>query len=375
MKKILLFLITLFIGCNVYALDLQVSNPNGIKLHVDREEIVIPYQSTVKLIDEPNGSANVLVEYNGESVSVRKSDLKVLSDTFKDVDGIELTSEETVKVFSKNGLEIYKGPSKTFYDKLNSVIPVNTELTYKYADSNDTDKRFAYVTYENVSGWVYLDMASEAVAKKENGKIIVINPNNIELKESIYGNKIENTIKEDTVLEYEYFTKYQYNVTYEGKSLWLSINGNDAIAHEATVDSINVFKDEKVYSKPNTLKHVYEFKEDTILEPLFFYNGFYYIETEDTKGWVNKEDALEDGTSKIDLTKREVVEEPIEPEVPEKKPGIKPEIIVIAFLGILLLVSLTSLIGVVIMNKKGIDLVGESTPNTSNAADDSTKSE
>ena len=218
-------------------------------------------------------------------------------------------------------------------------------------------------------------MASEAVAKKENGKIIVINPNNIELKDSIYGNKIENTIKEDTVLEYEYFTKYQYNITYEGKSLWLSINGNDAIAHEATVDNINVFKDEKVYSKPNTLKHVYEFKEDTILEPLFFYNGFYYIETEDTKGWVNKEDALEDGTSKIDLTKKEVIEEPIEPEVPEKKPGIKPEIIVIAFLGILLLVSLTSLIGVVIMNKKGIDLVGESTPNTSNAADDSTKSE
>ncbi len=375
MKKILLFLITLFIGCNVYALDLQVSNPNGIKLHVDREEIVIPYQSTVKLIDEPDGSANVLVEYNGESVSVRKSDLKVLSDTFKDVDGIELTSEETIKIFIKNGLEIYKGPSKTFYAKLNSVIPVNTELTYKYVDNNDTDKRFAYVTYENVSGWVYLDMASEAVAKKENGKIIVINPNNIELKDSIYGTKIENTIKEDTVLEYEYFTKYQYNITYEDKSLWLSINGNDAIAHEATVENINVLKDEKVYSKPNTLKHVYEFEEDLVLKPLFFYNGFYYIETEDVKGWVNKEDALESGISKIDLTKKEVVEEPIEPEVPEKKPGIKPEIIVIAFLGILLLVSLTSLIGVVIMNKKGVDLIGESTTDTSNGSENNTKSE
>ena len=33
----------------------------------------------------------------------------------------------------------------------------------------------------------------------------------------------------------------------------------------------SVLKDEKVYSKPNTLKHVYEFEEDLVLKPLFFF--------------------------------------------------------------------------------------------------------
>lgn len=172
MKRILLFIVTFFISCNVYAIDLQVINSNGVNVNINGEEINIPFKSRVKLIDEFEGKEYTLVEYNNESVSIKKSDLAVVEDTFKAIDGIELEKEETIKIFNKSGLEIYKGPSKVFYDKLNSIIPVDTELTYKYVDSIKTDNKFAYVTYEGISGWVYLDIVSESIAKKENGKIM-----------------------------------------------------------------------------------------------------------------------------------------------------------------------------------------------------------
>ena len=374
MKKIILFLVLLFVSTNVYALsaaniELYVNKPDGVEVN----DNIIPNQSAVTLLDEYEGKDEALVQYNGESITIKKEYLKLKDEILTSEHGHKLDKEETAKVFVNAGLEIYNGPSKNLYKRANKVIPALTEITYSYIDNEEnTDNKYVYVTYDGVSGWVLLNIIDEEVAIKENGKIMIINPDNIELKDDIYGNKVDNTIEENTILEYEYYTKYQYNVKYQNNSLWLSINGDEALAHEATA-SITVNELDKVYEKPNLLKHIYEFEATETIKPLFYYNDFYYIEYNDIKGWV-KLDSVTESSTKIDpIKKTDVVETIGEPVVPEKKQGIKPEIIVIVFLGVLLLVSLTSLIGVMIMNKKNPLLPVENTDNTTNSDNNNEK--
>lgn len=353
MKKVLLFIITLFISCNVYALDieLRVTNPKGVEIKGETENLTIPYQATVKLKDETEG-LNASVEYNGKTVSIKKTDLKPTEDVFKDINGTKLDKTEAFKIFDKNGLEIYNGPSTTFYSKTNKVIPNETELTYNYTYGD-----YAYVTYDNVSGWVFLDLASEKVAKKEISKIMIINSKNIELKDKIDGEKIISTIKNYEVLDYAYITKYQYNVTYNNKSLWLSIIGEDAIATVSTIDNINLVVGNIIYEQPNTTKQITDIKENKTVKPLFKYNDFYYIEFDNIKGWVKPENVIgEEDTNIVELTEKEVIAPaPIEEQTVKdnnKKIPTKVELIIIVGLAVILLLSLTSLITVVIMNKK-----------------------
>lgn len=351
MKKVLLLIITLFICSNVSALDieLQIVNQRGVEIREQNETLLIPYQSTVKLVDEMDGKAYASVEYNGKIVSIRKSDLKPIESIVDGTKGTE--SEGTIKVF-EDGISIYSGPSETFYNKLSVVLPKNIELTYNY-----TYNDYAYVTYEGTNGWILMDLANEKVAKKETSKIMVINPNNIELKDSIKGNKIENPIKAYEVLDYDYITKYQYNIKYNDQYLWLSIIGDDAIATVPTIENISLNTGDRLYEQPNTEKEVYEIKATSTIKPLFYYNDFYYIEVDNIKGWIKPANVIGDETStKVELTEKEVItpgvveEEPVE--IDNKKIPTKAELIIIVGLAVVLLLSLTSLIAVVIMNKK-----------------------
>lgn len=365
MKKILLFLIMLFACCNVSALksadiELYISNEDDVIVN----ESVIPYQTHVKLIEEKEN--NLLVEYNNEELLINKSDLELVDETFNILNGKKLDTFEKVKVYKNNGLEMYQGPSKSLYNKLDLVIPAGTEITYEYIDNiENLDNKYAYVTYEGVSGWVFLDLEKEEVAQIQNGNILVINTNSIELKDNINGTIIENNIEDGTILKYNSFTKYQYNVTYENKSIWLSINGENALANEVDIESITLFSDDEMYENPNSLKVKYTFESEVSIKPLFYFDGFYYVNYNDMYGWV-KSTPLENNLSKIDpIIKNEVNDEKTVEKVHERK-EIKPGIILIIILSILLLASLISLVCVVILTKKNPDYLMKNTNNNLN---------
>ena len=360
MKKVLFFLIALFICGSAYAIelpdiDLIVTNENGVSITDNEETYTLPFQTKVKLLDTLDGKDEVLVEYDSKSLSIKKSDVKPAEEVFAKERGYVLPIAETIKVFNKNGLNMYKGPSSKLYDGLDKVIPVDAEITYNVIDNSaNTTLKYAYVTYDGISGWTLINLEDSEVAKKEINKIMVINPKNIELKDNIKGDTLENDVKENTILEYNYLTKYQYNVLVDGRSLWLSITNNDAIAYPATIPNANANIGDMLYEEPNGEKSIYEFKEVKQLKPLFYYNNYYYIDDNGLKGWLKQESIIENG-SKIDVTVKEETITPGETEEPkeeEHRTPTKIELIIIIGLSVLLLLSLTSLIAVVLMNKK-----------------------
>lgn len=382
MKKLLLFIVTLFICSNAYALesaniDLYITNPNGVEITIDSTKSVIPYQTKVKLLEEVEDKDIVQVEYNGSSVSIKKTDLKPVEETFKDIQGYKLDKPETVKIFSSQGLVMYKGPNSTFYEKINKVIPKDTEITYNYIDNKDnTFDKYAYVTYDGDSGWVLLDLTNEAVAQKLDGKIKVLNPSNIELKDAIKGNKIENTIVANDVLSYSYVTRYQYNVELNGQSVWLSITNASAIATHATIGSITLNVGDMIYAKPNITRSTGKIETARTVTPLFYYNGFYYIEFDNTTGWVKIDNSINTEKGfKIDITEKKIeepikVEEPVKEEKPKKMPT-RVELIIIIGLAVILLLSLTSLVAVVMMNKKNVKKLQKNTEESTNSENNS----
>ena len=352
MKKVILIIIGLFVYINVSALelpdiDLSISNLDGVEIEKEGTIEVIPYGSVVKLKEFGNNN-DVIVIYNGEEITIDKLSLKPVEDVF--TKGYELLEIETVKVLSKDGLNMYKGPSSELFDKLDIIIPSDAEITYKLVDNalNTTDK-YVYTTYNGISGWVLISTSSETVAKKEVGTIMIINPNNIQLGDKIDGEVIDKKLSANTVVQYDYVTKYHYHIK---EDAWLSISGNYDIALEATIGSVQVNSKDSIYAKPTASRAIYKFESDEIVNPTFYCNNYYYISHGEISGWI-KSDTSQEKSTMIEPIKEEIIEVPKEVvEKPQKK-AIKVELIVLIGLSVLLILSITSLIAVGLMSKKG----------------------
>lgn len=356
MKKVLLILITLFIYSNVYALsniELYISNENGAEGMNNSTIINVPYQTKVILQSINEEEANVL--YNGANVIIKNKDLKPVKDTYEIIDGVELSTEGAVKAYTKS-LTLYKGPNNVLFDEIRLTVPQYTEIAYKYVDNN-VNPEYAYITYEGTSGWLLLNTSNENIAIKEQGTVIVTNSKSINLRRDFDGEYIELSIPDNTILNYDYVSKYQYRVSYNNELLWLSISNIDALAASSSaVVTANV--QDKVYYTPVTARtrELYAFTESAQINAKFAYRNFYYIEYNDIKGWI-KTNNNSNSSIKIVPTekKEEVVEVPTIGTTEEKQKGKVPtkvELIIIISLAVLLLLSLTSLIAIVIMNKK-----------------------
>ena len=185
MKKYLyLFICVLsfcFIG-NVKALmyipdfDVYVSNENGIEAEVfnpqdDVTSVTIPYNTELKLKSEKYSKNTVYTIIENREVWMFINDLKVMRETFTKEEGYELDESIKYTILDINGVDMYKGPSDVFYDKLDVVIPVSTEIEYKYIDTQlnlDNNEKFVYVTYNGVEGWIYItDNIETALVTRE----------------------------------------------------------------------------------------------------------------------------------------------------------------------------------------------------------------
>ena len=354
MKKILLCLISLFICSNVYALtdiELYINNPEGVK----QDDIVIPYQTKVKLVEAVETKEDVTISYNEKNISVKKTDVKLVTEEFNGTDGKELDKEVNIKLYGI--VNLYKGPNNVLFSVLNNTIPENTELTYKYV----YDDKYAYVTYNGANGWILLDTTKEVIATKEQGSVIIINPGNINVKKAINGEYTKVDIPANTILTYNYTTKYQYNVIYNSENLWISQNGTDAFVVSTDIENININAGDIIYENSDTTKPLYTFNASAKVKPLFSYKDYYYIEYDNAKGWIKP-------TNKVDTPVIDI-NEPIEPTETGKKVPTKVELIIVLGLAVLLLLSLTSLIAVVLMNKKNGGKI-DVTPNENNGNSD-----
>ena len=92
------------------------------------------------------------------------------------------------RVFAKNGVEVYEGPSY-IYKKTGKTIPYNADV--KIADLGSSDGTWIYIEYNDISG--YVDTADSAVVQLYKHKIIVTT-NNKEYEEYFMTNLWERLI-------------------------------------------------------------------------------------------------------------------------------------------------------------------------------------
>lgn len=86
---------------------------------------------------------------------IRLTDVEFNNDRYSPKQEEKLLRTYSVYVTAKNGITLYAGPNEQ-YEPI-AQIPHGTTLTYEYGNDPDTYFRtWAYVTYRNQNGWIYV---------------------------------------------------------------------------------------------------------------------------------------------------------------------------------------------------------------------------
>lgn len=340
--------------------DVYVSNQAGAEAKANGETVAtIPYNTELKLLSKEYDKSVSYVMYEGNEVAINNSDITLVKVAFDKEEGYKLSKAESFKVLADNGLSLYSGPSDVFYSKVEGVtIPKNTEIEYEYIDNAlNTDEMFVYVTYNGISGWARISIVDETVAFKKQGLVMIINPDNVKLATGFNTAYANVTVPRNAVVTYEYLTKYKYYITYEDSNYWLSIINMESLAYPSSNNELTVAAGDIINETYNGGANLYTFDKEETIKPLFYYNNYYYIEHNGIQGWVNVSNVLENDTqTKIQptaVTPTPNNNEPKEEDKSEKSTPKKLELILVIGLGVILLLSLTSLIALMFMNKKG----------------------
>ena len=209
--------------------------------------------------------------YEDDSLCVKMSDVKTVDKNEKDKDDV---AKYVGRVFAKDGLEMYEGPSYA-YEKIGKTIPKDTEL--KIADLSRGVGTWVYVEYDGVGGYVDTDEA--ALGQLFNHKII-ISDNNKKFGSYFDANGWDRTlyVKEDG--KYKAYSTYNYGGEFQ------------------YTDSFTLETDCKVYKYANaggyedgvdkTVVGSLKKGEKVNISYVFGDYGYeaYYVETDDVKGWL-----------------------------------------------------------------------------------------
>ena len=222
MKKILMFIFSLMIvpiivkadmgAPSFYEYEAVVTVQGGINKSNSDCKTEIPYGEVVTVYYENGDYAQI---YNEDA----DCEVKTKYLTPSDISSEDLLTEDIEKstaLFEGKSITLYKGPSKIFgIDKEKFNIPYGTIVDYYYF--NDS---FSYISYNGVSGWVYIcdmnDMCpyGEVVnpfAVNNERRVIFFSPSKIK---DFDGNIIEE-IPRNTELTTKYIGEKTYVMYYD----------------------------------------------------------------------------------------------------------------------------------------------------------------
>ena len=318
--KVLLLSFSLFLLPNVVKADgaapsfteysVRIKNPEGAysykfensqlvidkNCHYDYDEIIdnIMYEQSfggeLYVMDTENTVCGGYIKF---------SDVEVYGNI--NYEDFKLSKPEKLYVF-KEGAYLYKGPSKV-YGKVEGdvMLPVGTTIEYEYEDG-----MFAYVTYNNVSGWVYIyQMLSggdiggpyeegSSLANINSGEIISIE-DGAKIYKDVLDSEVLITVPKWEKLKYKYTYNYsyatKYYVEYNGVKGWIE-------------DAASICDDWNLFTHLNTLKlcktrQDYDCSDVVMTLPqnkiipikyyVYDYDNWYYIEYNGKSGWVYEE--------------------------------------------------------------------------------------
>ncbi|MBR5662234.1 MAG: hypothetical protein IKX00_01110 [Bacilli bacterium] len=341
MKKLFIIAIAIFMfpliayadgaGPEIVSYDAYVTNPKGAPYYDWdlKKKGTIEYEKKIRIYNEytMDGEIYGVIEdkNSDDEYFVSVNDIapakKVL--TKKDAKAIK----NPFSIYVYKDIELYNGPA-VIYGKNGDIIPKDSELTVKYADTKNINV-FLYVEYNGKSGWIPyfgnpqdLELNYATKVSKEETLYIV---NDIKYYKDLNNlSKSSGTIEKGTKITAKYYstsldlTEYYwteaYLVEYKGEKVW--ILETDGVARKTTdykanicatmyYDKCKINKDVTVYETPGDLqsKSKYTIKKGDNPEDyelLYSYSDtylkkgyrvdWYYIKSDDIEGWVTDYD-------------------------------------------------------------------------------------
>ena len=382
MKKVIICLvmaISFLIVKNVYAdtaapgiisFDVYVSNLNGASLYDiydGKVEKVIPYNTKLSIRHSVFSGGKLFYEVFGTDIDgyVLKDDITIIKQELKKEEGSSIR-QVSFKVFEKDGINLYKGPSNHFFDKVeDGLIPYGTVIT---SDTKDIDDGvWYYVTYNGKSGWISTwksDTDNDMIGWAIDENIMLIGKQTKLYEDNLKTYSVMST-KENEIVKALYkvymggFDGNYYYVEYNGKTGWINrtevsepimkakkirilknVDVYDTQTQDVKVDSIpantEVMSIATYYDRSKEVNHI-EYMTD-------------YIEYNGKKGWVSL------SNSDYEIV-GEIVENPNvsdENKVENKNPNPAKETKKIIFLcvGGAVILALTSAVTITLVNKK-----------------------
>ena len=413
--KILLISLLLFIPISVLAdagpptstYKIRVSNPNGANVYstsdLETVEKVLPYDTILTVMyEEYHGKEMYLnafydtgkLDEDGEKIlenyELKKEDITPLKIDLKDYSKIGNT-----KIYSfDTDNYLYEGPSK-IYKKIEPEKALEKNKTYKVLYE---DGLWAYVTVNDISGWVYTADSERYEDYSPTG-----NPANLATYNETYGRQNIITIKDEslyespksttktgitipknTELEGTYYYDGVYYVKYNNSSGWIKPEFNkDAPDKDMIINfaykcqeereyedcEIKTNKNQSLYDDFNSKKVIKEIEPATLKYDYYIRESsgkvieWYHINDDKIKGWIyiNFDDQLEEdddedndiiipnpssSSSSDSIISSSSSSSKIDKEYNETK-----ELVLYIIIGVLLL-SLTALVTVMLINKK-----------------------
>lgn len=412
MKKIIFFIILLIIAPSailantlpgkIISYDAVISNPDGLEVYLaddwckgwcsitdasffeDSIKINLKYGDAITIQLEVGDDGYFCPkDYNGKCGFVDLKDIKTYSEKI-DFKNFE-KSEENIKLYAYDDVEMYAGPSIA-YEKIQNVkIPKGATIEYEYYDEH-----WCYVTYNNVSGWIacnshidaYVDVNVANIDDKATKILFIDDVEFINKKPYGWSNKEKEKEKIDiqkgTILEtnisYNHVigTHKEYLIEYNGISGWITVFGDDArIIYGINISNMNGAKlyanldiNSKIltnipYKEEVKIINVEHYKK----ENSYSYITMYKVEYNGLIGYVKAEDfdeTINDKPIEPEEDDKEEPNVPIKPENPndtEKEENnsmdsswhIKNVILTVFFCVILALVTLVTIL---LINKK-----------------------
>lgn len=366
----------------------EISNPNGVMAYDYKlkKDIKLEYGTVGTVVYEyenEDSTTNIEFKVNDINYSIDGKDVISIEESFDlNNKSVEKISENII-ITSKDGLEIKNGPANSGFKSTGVVIPYLTKIKASYTVEYSP---WYYIEYNGTNGWINI-IGNKAVHQLGNFEFYdykkIITTEKAKLND-YKGNELT-TINEN----YELNSQEIYQSSDWDRNIYIEYNGvkgfisKDYITFKSKEKiTINLNSELQLYKNAENAYDLTKKKEiliipkNTTLET-YYYDGDYgisyaYVEYNNIKGWIifsaeeydydfdnniinihNLEESNNQNTNEIQPTTTVPITTTAAINHNEEEPRItNPKDIIIYCLLSALILSLTSLVTVVLVNKK-----------------------
>ena len=320
----------------------------------------------------------IYIQYNGiEGWVYVDNPYTVSSVTKTNKSLVDYTSDG--KIYTLGDIEMYK--DQTCTEKLDVLIPKNTEVSYQYSFAYSLRSTSYYVNYNGVEGWIsnvqYLDFPTDLLIKRGTNAFIY-NTDSINIYSDLDKTNIIDTLENNEVINLIYSISFnditedcevcRYNnmnyIEYEtGKFGWIDITG---ILFANKIDNsytkYELQSDLAMYDKPNGQEVGQVIPTGSILTDVYYvydkenYESWLYVNYNGINGWIRYDDIksfndysnleTEDSCTKTKSTQNKSSEEK------NNEKEIYSRQTVIYAIGGAIVLALTVIVTIVLINRK-----------------------